>query len=113
MENNEEMEFWKNNVKKEEQAKQEEMGDDEMGGMKLKVPKPLFSTPTKCKIVEAKFFKNELQEKDSKQVEYTPFHIVLTFSEIGGKQVEFKETYRGGRLYVNTSQDGIKYWTYI
>lgn len=105
MANDEEgMDFWQAPAGAKEQDKEvsEEIGDDQIGTMKLKVPKPIFNTPTKCKIVEMKFFKVDKVEKNQKNDgEYTPFFATVTFQEIGGKEVEFKENYRGGRMYVN------------
>lgn len=92
--------FW--DVKKpveEQKENTEEMNDSEMGSMKLKAPKPVFNEDTPCKIMEAKFFKIDKLEKDSKQVEYTPFQVTVTFAKKDNDAIEFKETYRGGRLY--------------
>jgi hypothetical protein len=49
-----------------------------------------------------KFFKVAKLEKNQKNDgEYTPFFATVTFQEIGGREVEFKENYRGGRMYDN------------
>ncbi|TRZ49321.1 MAG: hypothetical protein D4S01_08840 [Dehalococcoidia bacterium] len=85
----------------------EELDESAMGAMKLKSPKPVFTTPTKCKILGAKFFKVDKTEKDSRQVDYTPFQVTVTYAPDGNDAAEFKETYRGGRLYANPNGTSI------
>jgi hypothetical protein len=82
----------------------EELSIDEMSQMKLKVPRPLYDKLTKCKIREAKFFKNDAPEKDAKQNSYIPFFVTIEFQEIARPEIVFKETYRGGRIYTNKDQ---------
>jgi hypothetical protein len=109
MEDNEGMEFWKAGKEAgadDERVKTSEMDDEELSTMKLKVPKPIFSQATKCKITDLKFFKLDEKEKDKKGNEYTPFFITLTFVE-EGKGTEFRETYRGGRVYENAGRTSI------
>jgi hypothetical protein len=108
----EEMEFWKEPQKvEEERDSAEEIDEKLIGEMKLKTPKPVFNTPTKCKVVELKFFKVDKIEKNQKNDgEYNPFFATLTLKEIGGKEIIFKENLRGGRIY-NTPEKGMQ--TYI
>jgi len=102
-------EFWKGAPKKEEDEMPQtiEMDDKEMGTMKLKSPKPIFKDPTKCKIVDIKFYKLEENEVDKKGNEYIPFFATLDFEESEGEKREFKETYRGGRFYENDGKTSI------
>lgn len=104
---NEEMDFWKSPEANEEKATSSEMEEEFMGTMKLKAPKPVFNVPTKCKIVDAKFFKNDKKEEDSKKNEYIAFFITITFKKLDGNESEFTETYRGGRLYDNNGTTSI------
>ena len=101
------MDFWQApaGAKIEDREVSEEMGDDLTGSMKLKVPKPVFNIPTKCKVIEMKFFKvAKLEKNQNNDGEYTPFFATVSFQEVGGKEIEFRETYRGGRMYVK--EDG-------
>lgn len=111
------MDFWKAPAgATEERDVNEEMGDELTGSMKLKTPKPVFNTPTKCKVLEMKFFKVAKTEKNQKNDgEYTPFFATVTFKEIGGKESEFKENYRGGRMYENKDEKtgAVRSSTYI
>lgn len=98
-----EQDFWQApaGAKIEEREVSEEMGDDLTGSMKLKVPKPVFNIPTKCKVVDMKFFKVDKTVKNqNNDGEYTPFYATITFQEVGGKETEFRENLRGGRIYV-------------
>lgn len=109
-----ETDFWQvpEGAKVDEREAAEEMDAELTGSMKLKTPKPVFNTPTKCKLIDMKFFKVAKTEKNQKNDgEYTPFFATVTFKELGGKESEFKESYRGGRIYVN-KEDG-KNSTYI
>lgn len=106
---NEEDGFWEAKAPSNEKEREatEELDESMMGSMKLKSPKPSFNVPTKCRITEAKFFKVDKTEKDSKQVDYTPFQITVTYVQDGNDAIEFKETYRGGRLYANPNGTSI------
>lgn len=77
-----------------------EMSEDETTDMNIKQPKPFFKEPTKCDIIDAVFFKMENTETDKKGAEYTPFQLNVTFTTVDSG-IEFKETYRGGRIYIN------------
>jgi hypothetical protein len=95
----EDMGFFKQQ-EEEEAPKTFEMTEDETQDMDIKQPKPFFKEPTKCDVVDAVFFKHENKETDKNGSTYTPFQITITFrTEDSG--IEFKETYRGGRVYVN------------
>jgi hypothetical protein len=99
-----------NKTKEAEEKTSSEMIDDEMGSLKIKVPKPLFTSPTRCTIEEVKFYKMDTNEKNKNDdTEYTPFYVSVKFKEVGGKDREFIESYRGGRTY---AKDG-KITTYI
>ena len=85
----------------------EEIGNEEMAGMKLKIPKPIYDKATKCKILDVKFFKNETPEKDKNGTEYIPFFATVSYQEVANAAVEFKETYRGGRLYITPEKTSL------
>jgi len=89
--------------KEDEMMETEELSGDDMGAMKIKVPKPLYTTPTKVKIVGAKFFKVDDESFDRNQKPFKSFFITLTFQD-PTTGVEFQESYRGGRIYVQ--EDG-------
>lgn len=114
MANEENMDFWQApaGVEETDREASEEMGDELTGNMKLKVPKPVFNSPTKCKVVEMKFYKVAKTEKNkNNDGEFTPFFATVTFQEVGGKEIEFRENYRGGRMYAATGDK--KASTYI
>jgi hypothetical protein len=89
--------------KEDEMMEAEELSGDDMGAMKIKVPKPLYEQPTKVKITGAKFLKVDEEVFDRNQKPYKAFFITLNFQD-PSNGVEFQESYRGGRIYVQ--EDG-------
>lgn len=97
-------EFWETakpaaNDKKEEQ-KYEDISDEELQTMSIKTKKPEYNIPTEATITGVTFKKDLRPGKDSKEIIYTPFNMVVSY-HVESDGSNFYETCGGGRFYTN------------
>ena len=67
--------------------------------------KPQFSMTEKCTVVDAKFRKMDRPSKDSKEKEFFPVSLVVTYEH---KSEQSNEIYNGGRMY--DGDNGPYFW---